>query len=336
MKNLLYIGNQLSKKDKTVTIIETLSKLLLEEGYDIVTASKKENKILRLLDMFSQIIKYRHWVDYVLIDTYSTQNFYYAYFCAQLCRLLKLKYIPILHGGDLPKRLDNSPKLCKTIFNNAHKNVAPSEYLKFKFEESGYHNLVVIPNSIELQKYSFKESVFDKPKLLWVRSFAEIYNPSLAIKVLKALIDEKFDAELCMVGPDKDDSLNKAKALANQFGVDVKFTGKLSKEEWIKRSEDYNIFINTTNFDNMPVSIIEAMALGLPIVSTNVGGLPYLIKNNKEGVLLEPNNPKLFVEAIKEILAKPEITNTLIWNARNKAEQFDWEIVKNQWNKLLI
>ena len=78
------------------------------------------------------------------------------------------------------------------------------------------------------------------------------------------------------------------------------------------------------------------MALGLPIVSTNVGGLPYLIKNNKEGVLLEPNNPKLFVEAIKEILAKPEITNTLIWNARNKAEQFDWEIVKNQWNKLLI
>jgi len=336
MKNLLYIGNKLSKKDNTVTTIDTLSKLLIEEGYHVISTSKKSNKALRLLDMFNHIIKYKNWIDYILIDTYSTQNFYYAYLCSQLSRFFKLKYIPILHGGDLPKRLINNPKLCKAIFNNAHKNVAPSEYLKFKFKEFGYNNLEVIPNSIELKKYPFKNRIFDKPRLLWVRSFAEIYNPFLAIKLLNILKDEKTDAELCMVGPDKDGSLIRAKAFAEELGLEVKFTGKLSKEEWITLSEDYNIFINTTNFDNMPVSVIEAMALGLPIVSTNVGGIPFLIENNKEGMLLQPNNVELFAEAIKKIVSKPEFTNGLILNARNKAEQFDWEAVKHKWNKLLV
>jgi glycosyltransferase involved in cell wall biosynthesis len=336
MKNLLYIGSQLSQNDKTVSTIDTLSKLLSEEGYDVITTSKKENKVLRLLDMLWHIIKYRNWVDYVLIDTYSTQNFYYAYLSSQLCRFFKLRYIPILHGGNLPNRLNRSSKLSNAIFNNAFKNVSPSEYLKYTFKEFGYDNLVVIANSIELKKYPFRERVFDKPKLLWVRSFAEIYNPLLAIKILKILIDDKFDAQLCMVGPDKDGSLSKAKSLANQLDVNVNFTGKLSKEEWIKHSEGYNMFINTTNFDNMPVSVIEAMALGLPIISTHVGGLPSLIDNNKEGILLAPNNPELFVEAIEELLTQPELTTTLIFNARNKAEQFDWEIVKKQWNKLLV
>lgn len=336
MKNLLYIGNQLSKDNKTVSTIDTLSKLLLEEGYYVITTSKKINKVLRLIDMLWHIIKYRNRIDYVLIDTYSTQNFYYAYLCSQLCRFFKLKYMPILHGGDLPKRLNNNPKLCKAIFNNAFKNIAPSEYLKHKFKEFGYNNLEVIPNAIELKNYSFKERVFDTPKLLWVRSFAEIYNPFLAIKVLKALNDEQFEAELCMVGPDKDGSLQRTKAYAKSLDVEVKFTGKLSKEAWVKLSKDYNVFINTTNFDNMPVSIIEAMALGLPIISTNVGGLPFLIKNNKEGILVESNNSELFVEAIKEIITKPETTKTLILNARYKAEQFDWEMVKSQWDKVLI
>lgn len=336
MKNLLYIGNKLSQKGKTVTTIDTLSQLLIDEGYHVITTSEKENKALRLTDMLWCIVKYRNWIDYVLIDTYSTQNFYYAYFCSQLCRFLKLKYVPILHGGNLPERLDKNPKLCNSIFQNAFKNISPSEFLKSKFEEFGYNNLEVIPNSVELEKYPLKKRVFDKPKLLWVRSFVEIYNPMLAIEVLKLLIDEKLDAELCMVGPDKDGSLNKAKAYAEELGVEVKFTGKLSKEDWVKLSEDYNIFINTTNFDNMPVSVVEAMALGLAVVSTNVGGIPFLIENKKEGELLEPNNPRFFVDAIKELLEKPEIANTMVLNARHKVEQFDWKIVKNQWNKLLV
>jgi glycosyltransferase involved in cell wall biosynthesis len=77
------------------------------------------------------------------------------------------------------------------------------------------------------------------------------------------------------------------------------------------------------------------MALGLPIVSTNVGGMPFLIENNKHGILVEPNIPDLFVEAIRDIISLPEKTNQMVLHARNHVEQFDWEIIKSQWIKVL-
>jgi glycosyltransferase involved in cell wall biosynthesis len=335
MTNLLYIGNQLSQNGKTVTTIDLLSQLLSQEGFKVVTASKKKNKVLRLFDMLFHVIKHSRQTDFVLIDTYSTFNFYYAYLLSQLCRVLKLNYIPILHGGNLPNRLEQSPKLSQSIFKNAHVNVAPSLYTKSSFERFGYHNIVCIPNSIELEKYPFKERTFDSVRLLWVRSFSKIYNPFLAIDILKALRNENINAELCMVGPDSDGSLLEVKKYAKKLHVEVDFTGKLSKEEWLTLSEKYNIFINTTNIDNMPVSVIEAMALGLPIVSTNVGGLPFLIENNKNGILVEPNNVDGFANAIKQIMLNSNQANLMAKNARIYVEQFDWEKVKEKWNSLL-
>lgn len=332
MKNLLYIGNQLLLKGKTLTTIETLSGLLRKEGYGVVTASSKKNKLQRLLDMLWHIVKYRKRVDAVLIDTYSTQNFYFAYLCSQLCRLFRLKYITLLHGGNLPSRLQQSPKLSAAIFNNAYKNIAPSGYLKSKFEALGYSNIRLIPNSINIANYPFKKRTIKVPKLLWVRSFSKIYNPLLAIDILKALKNENFDAQLCMIGPDNDGSLKVAKAYAKTMGVHVTFTGKLSKKAWIKQSQNHNIFLNTTNIDNTPVSVIEAMALGLAIISTNVGGLPFLINNNKEGVLVSPNNVDVFVNEIKKVVSNSNKTSQMVLHARKKAEQFDWLVVKNQWN----
>lgn len=335
MKKLLYIGNHLSNKGKTETTIETLSQSLRLEGYRVFAFSNKTNKLVRLFDMLFAILKYSKKVDYVLIDTYSTSNFYYAFLTSQICRLLKLKYIPILHGGNLPHRLKNNPKLSQAIFKNAYKNVAPSLYIKSHFKDFGYHNLMHIANSIELKNYPFKQREFKTLKLLWVRSFSEIYNPLLAVKILKSLKDNGLNASLCMVGPEGDGSLEKTKGYAKALGVDVTFTGKLLKEEWIDVSKDYNIFLNTTNFDNMPVSVMEAMALGLPIISTNVGGLPFLIENEHDGILVNPNDVSGFVEAIREIITSPEKAIMLTQNARRKVEAFDWDNIKLRWISLL-
>ena len=336
MKTLIYIGNQSGvSKHANVSSIDVLGPLLVKSGFRVFTASSKPNIIIRLLDMLWHCLKHRKKADYVIIDTYSTLNFYYAYFGAQWCRILNLKYIPILHGGNLPERLKSSPKLAKAIFNNAFLNVAPSLFIKSKFENLNYSNIICIPNSIELKDYQLKKRDFKSINLLWVRSFSKLYNPLLAIKILKALKDEKLKATLCMVGPDSDGSLLEAKNYANQLGVEVSFTGKLTKKVWIKRSEDYNIFINTTNFDNMPVSVIEAMALGLLVVSTNVGGLPFLIENHKNGVLVEPNSVNGFVESILNIIRTPDFAKQITENARNRVEKLDWEIVKKQWIKVL-
>lgn len=336
MTKILYIGNKLSSKGNTVSTIDTLSKRLSSECFHVISVSKIKNKVFRLLDMVFALIRLRNRVDYVLIDTYSTQNFYFAYIISQLCRLFNLNYIPILHGGNLPNRLKHNPKLSGCIFKNSFINISPSKYLENKFKSFGYQNVRYLPNSIQLSNYKYNLKKIDKPKLLWVRSLAKIYNPKMAIEVLAELRQRGINAELCMVGPDKEGLIHDLKQFAEKNNVHVTFTGKLSKSEWIELSKNYNIFINTTNFDNMPVSIIEAMALGFPIVSTNVGGLPFLIEDNKDGILVKPNTSKQMAEKIVELSKNPELLKKLSEHARKKAEEFDWETIKQMWKELLI
>jgi len=334
-KKLLYIGNALSHSGKTLTHIETLSADLCLEGYEVEISSKKVHKIYRIIDMITTFFRFKKTVDIVLIDTYSTTNFWYAVIIARLCWIYKIAYIPILHGGNLSSRLHRNPKICKQLFGKAKINVAPSGYLYNAFAKANYKNISLIPNTIPLDNYPFKERKKIAPKLLWVRSFAQIYNPIMAVEVLSLLIKEYPEAQLTMVGPDKDGSLERCKDYALSHNLPVTFTGKLSKDEWVKYSEESDIFINTTNFDNTPVSVIEAMALGLPVISTNVGGMPFLIENNKEGVLVEPNRPEMFVNAILKLLKSQKEANLIILKARDKVKTFDWSIVKELWHKEL-
>lgn len=333
-KKLLYIGNKLSRHGRNETTVETLGNQLQTEGYNIVSVSNKKSFIARMWDMIQATCTFRQ-VDFILIDTYSTKAFWFAFICSQIARFRKIKYIPILHGGNLPKRLQHNPILSNLIFKNAYKNIAPSAYLKHQFEKAGFNNVMYISNSIELSNYSFKERKTIKPKILWVRAFASIYNPEMAVRVLFEVKKKYPSASLTMVGPDKDGSLQQCRALAKKLGVDVTFTGKLSKQEWIKLSEEFDVFINTTNFDNTPVSVIETMALGLPIVSTNVGGISYLLQHNETALLVEQNNENQMIVAIEEILNNPEKSNKLSLQGRKLANSFDWNIIKEQWIKIL-
>lgn len=333
-RKILYIGNNLSKKSKYKTSIAILSELLEKEHFQLTVVSNKSNKLIRLLDMIYKTILLSNKVDYLLIDTFSTLNFYYAYIISLICKLFSLKYIPILRGGDLPKRLIKNPVLSKTIFKNAYKNVAPSNYLKVAFEKENF-NTEFIPNTIPLEDYKYLERTNIQPKLLWVRSFKHLYNPTLAIKVLLELKKKYPDVVLCMIGPFLDASYQETVDLVKEYNLEksVEFTGVLTKEDWHKKATEYDIFINTTNFDNTPISVIEAMALGLTIVSTNVGGMPYLIEDKVDGLLVDKENVDQMTKAIVDVVEGKY--PTLSKKAREKAEIFDWEIIKYQWFKIL-
>jgi glycosyltransferase involved in cell wall biosynthesis len=335
MRKILYIGNNLNNKTSNLSGIQTLGPLLNNEGYSMHYSSSKSNKVLRLLDMLWTCLRLSNRVELVLIDTYSTQNFYYAFLISQLCRILKVDYIPILHGGNLTSRLNSHPKWSRLIFNNAKHNVSPSMYLKEAFEKAGFNNIIHIPNTIKIDDYSFRKRSFTEPKLLWVRSFSKIYNPELAIQLLSKLKVVYPNASLCMVGPDADGSRKTAEKLAMDLNLNIKFTGKLEKRQWVDLSKDYNVFINTTNFDNTPVSVIEAMALGLPVVSTNVGGMPFLIEHDVDGLLVKPDHVEEMSSAVISVIENSNRRNILINNARNKVGKFDWNQVKLNWFKAL-
>ena len=332
---LLYLGNQLSKHGFNKTTIETLGLQLEQVGFTVFYASNKKSFPLRLLDMMWSVINYRKQVSYLLIDTYSTKAFWYAFLCSQLARFFNIKYIPILHGGDLPNRLKKNPMLCRVLFSNAYKNVAPSGYLKQAFEKEGFKNVIHIPNTIEIEKYEFKLRTELTPNLLWVRAFASIYNPKMAVKVLQQLQEQYPSATLTMVGPDKDGSLQTTKDFAKSLGITVNFSGQLTKEEWWELASKHDIFINTTHFDNTPVSVMEAMALGLPVISTNVGGIPFLLTNEQNALLVPDNDITAMTNAVLDLLENKPKNNLLITNARTFIEQMDWELVKQSWVSIL-
>jgi len=334
LKRLLYIGNKLEKHGVTPTTIEILGPLLEQEGFTVYYSSSFKNKAFRLLDMIWCVLRIRK-IDFVLIDTYSTINFWYAFIISQLCRMFRIRYIPILHGGNLGFRLQSNPILCQMIFKNAFVNVSPSLFLKEKFKDAGFVNVKYIPNTITIERYPFYKREKATPNLLWVRSFAEIYNPMMAIEVFYELRTKYPLATLCMVGSDKDGSLSKAKQKARELNLDVLFPGKLSKEDWITRSQDYSIFINTSHYDNMPVSVVEAMALGLVVISTNVGGIPYLLENQKEAVLVPDGDVEKMSNAIYKMIESPVLFHTLVLNSRQKAENFDWNKCKENWVSIL-
>ena len=335
MKRIIYIDNFLAHHGYAPTTGYALVPLLQKEGFEVIPASNKRNQMLRVLHMLFTIAKHRKNA-VVLIATYSTSAFYFAYSCGWLSQLLRTPYVPCLHGGNLPERINISPRLAKQYFGRSKMNIAVSGYLQQALLVKGWRCLV-IPNAIPTSKYPFKLRTEAKPALLWVRSFHKVYNPQMAIQVLYELRKIYKDAALTMVGPDKDDSLADCKKLVTTLKLQdqVIFTGRLSQKEWAQIASVHDIFINTTTADNLPVSVIEAMALGMVVISTNVGGVPFLINDGSNGLLVEVNNVKGMVSKIVNVCSDKLLTQGLSENAFNSSKEYDEAVVVKQWRILL-
>jgi glycosyltransferase involved in cell wall biosynthesis len=177
-----------------------------------------------------------------------------------------------------------------------------------------------------------------QPKLIWLRAFHEIYNPAMAVRVLTHLKNEFPEIHLTMVGPVKDDlSLQKVIATAKACGVEshLKVVGSVRKDQVPQCLEQADIFLNTSNFDNTPVSVLEAMASGLCVVSTNVGGIPDLLKAEEEALLVPVNDDLAMAVAIRRLLGDALLNRRIQAQALAKVEQFDWKVVLPQWQTLL-
>ena len=333
-KKILYLGNQLSKHGKNETGVEFLGRKLMSWGYSVKQTSSYKHSVLRLLHMLWSVMCFPRKHSVLLIDTYSTKNFWYAYLSAQLARIKGMPYICILRGGNLPSKLVESSKSSHILFSKATHLISLSNYLAEAFLTNGYKTRL-IPNGFDVSEYSFKTRKVVAPRLLWVRSFAEIYHPLLAIQVLEQLLETYPEAQLSMVGPLDNDVFPRCKAYVEKHQLPVHFTGKLSKKKWISLSTNFDIFLNTTNFDNTPMSLMEAAALGLPIVSTRVGGIPYLLEDQKHALLVKPNDVKMTLKAIKNVIEHPlEAHQRTLW-ARQLVEDFDWKVIKDKWIRVL-
>jgi len=331
---LLMIGNYLSQPKHNRNIWNDLAERLAMNGWEVITTSRYENKALRLLDMLSKVLTQRKKYALAQIDVFSGTAFIFAEASAKLLSWLKKPIVLNLHGGGLPEFAQNHPGRVKALLHRARLVVTPSPFIQ-KGLSNFRQDIQVIPNPIDIYSTIFRERPQIHPRLIWVRAFHRVYNPVLAVKVLKKLSIDYPDVHLTMIGPDKGDgSLQLVMQKAQSLGVYERLTiiPGLSHDAIAGWMNQADIFLNTTNYDVAPRSVLEAMANGLCIVSTNVGGMPWLVADRLEGLLVPPDDPEAMTAAVVRILEDPKLAACLNAAARRKAESLDWPAIIPIWN----
>jgi len=335
--SILMAGNFLSASAGTSRgVCEDLAERLAAGGWNIITTSGKLNKLSRLADMLRTVWRRRGEYRVAQVDVFSGPAFLWAELVCLTLRRLGKPYVLTLHGGELPVFARNWPGRMRRLLNSAALVTTPSRYLNEQMQ--AYRtDLRLLPNPIDLRRYPARVRERPQPKLAWLRAFHHIYNPALAPCAIAHLAGEFPNLTLTMFGPDKGDGswqLAQQSAVDNGVAKHVLFFGKIAKTDVPHRLNESDIFLNTTSVDNTPVSVLEAMACGLAVVSTNVGGIPYLLADGHDALLVPPDNATAMAAAVRRILTEPGLAPRLSTNARHKVEQFDWSVILPQWEKI--
>jgi len=335
---LLMVGNFLSGIVGSRGVCEDLAVALERAGWSVLTTSSRPGRLARLLDFLLTVWRQRHRYNVAQVDVYSGLAFLWAELVCWALRMAKKPYVLTLHGGNLPVFARSASKRVQRLLRSSSTVTTPSSYL-FEQMQVYCQDLVLLPNPLDLTKYSFEHRKHPSPNLMWLRAFHDIYNPSLAVRVVAMLAKDFPAVRLVMVGPSKDDgSLEATIDLAARLGVQdrVICPGPVTKDEVPHWLEQGDIFLNTTRVDNTPISVLEAMACGLCIVSTNVGGIPYMLEDEHDALLVPTDNHAAMVKAVQRLLTEDGLAERLSGNARRKAEQFDWSNILPRWEALLI
>ena len=334
---LLLIGNFLSGSNRGRTVSEDLAEHLTSSGWKVITASSQVARTRRFFDMLKTSWSRRQEYEVANVDIFSGPAFLWAEGVCRLLRILGKPYVLSLHGGGLPDFAERQPARVRNLLQTASAVTSPSRFLQMELKRYR-DDIALLPNSIDLQRYSFRSRSIFRPTLVWLRAFHKIYNPAMAVRAMGVLRESFPGIRLIMAGPDMGDgSLEEARRLCADLGVSdaIEFQGRIPKErvpQWIDQGQ---IFLNTSHVDNVPVSILEAMASGLPVVSTNVGGIPYLLDDSDTALLVPAKGFEAMAGAVERIVMDAELADSLARNGRDLVESFDWKSVLPRWEDLL-
>lgn len=335
MTAALILGPHLSGQGDSIKVCEELAQSLRDAGWPVWTASHRRGGLARTVDAVAAVLRWRRRYQVAQVDVFSGRAFYWSEAVCWALEAAGKPYVLTLHGGGLPAFARRRPRRVARLLRRAQAVTAPSRYLQEAFGEA--RPIQLIPNAIDLSRYRFQARPNPQPRLMWLRAFHHLYNSVLAVETLAELKADFPEATLRMIGPDRGDGeLARCRRSVERLalGAAVAFDGPVPKQEAPWRLQLGEIFINTSAVDNTPVSVIEAMACGLPIVSTRVGGIPALLEDG-EDALLTGADPGEMAAAVRRLLTEPALAMRLSANARRKAEQMDWSTVLPRWQRLL-
>lgn len=337
MKNgICFVGPMLfGLPNQVKTQGEILADLLEAEGFHVYRKSTIRNRVFRFLDTIFFLIFHSRRYSVVIVQVYGGLSFIMEDIASLLGKIFGKKIIMTIHGGEFPDFMIGREKWVDRVLKRADVITAPSPFLISKLEHFGFH-LIEIPNIISLSDLKFQNRNQFFCKILWMRAFHSLYNPTLAVKVAKELRTRSIPFSLTMAGPDL--GLKKeVEDLIVKEGLEefIKVLGMLDENEKKQEASKNSIYLNTNIIDNTPVSMLEMAAMGLVLVSTNVGGIPYLFKDRFHCLLSDSDDVMAMTKNIIFVLENNDETAIMVSNSSALIQKFDWRQVKPLWLKLL-
>lgn len=246
-----------------------------------------------------------------------------------LCRFLSKRVIINYHGGGAKNYFKKHPKLLNFTMNRIDKLVVPSGYLETIFKEMGY-NSIVIPNIANVERFVFRQRNNIQPVVISIRNLTVVYNIQCAVRAF-AILQAKYPDAVLYVAGDGPEKQNIIKLISELKLNNVKLLGNISNDLVPVYFDKSDIFINTSNIDNMPGSILEAFASGLPVVSTNVGGIPYMVKHNESGLLAEANDHESLGKYLIEVVENEKKSLLMANSGYQYIKTLGWPDLKEMW-----
>ncbi len=305
------------------------------QGRPVRTTSDQIGRLRRVGDTVWTVARWRGQVDVAVVLVYSGMGFAVAEATTATARLAGLAVVHWLHGGNLPAFAAAHPRRFGRLLARGAATVAPSRYLAGLGAPLG-RRVEVIPNVVDLATIPWREHAPAAPRLLWMRTFHPLYEPEVAVRALDRLRHSHPGATLTMAGQEKG-SLAAVRRLVADLGLGdaVDFAGYVADADKAALFDGHDVFVNTNRVDNTPVSVIEAMASGLPVVTTDAGGLPYLVSDGVSGLVVPVGDAGAVADAVARVVDDPVLAASLSRGGRVVAEASAWAAVGPRWDEVL-
>jgi glycosyltransferase involved in cell wall biosynthesis len=278
--------------------------------------------------LFGLLVKIRG-VDIVHVFSASYFSFVLAPTPAiYLARIAGKATIVNYHSGEADDHLTRWPS-ARRLLASVDRIVVPSAYLVEVFEKFGLSAEVVV-NSVDLSKFVYRRREIPAPRFLANRNFEAHYSVATVIDAFREIVSARPEAVLTIAGDGPQRDALQAQVLAHGL-KNVSFVGRISGRAVVELYDSHDIWLNASEIDNMPVSILEAFAAGVAVVSTDAGGIPYLVTNETTGLLSPVGREDCLARNAIRLLADPELFQRITAGAHRECARFSWDAASQQW-----
>ncbi len=244
-------------------------------------------------------------------------------------RLLGKPVVLNYHSGEAPDHLRRSAVARRVMRRWVDLNVVPSPFLKDVLASFGIEAQVV-PNTIDLRQFAYRTRDPLRPQLICTRNFEPLYNVSCVLRAFARVQARHPEASLMLVGGGSQESALRAQA-AELGLMRVTFAGRVPPSEIQRHYADADIYLQAPSIDNMPLSVLEAFASGLPVVSTRVGGVPSILRDGIDGLLAPDNDDEAIAAQVLKLIEEPAYARQLAASALNTLPAYEWPSVREGW-----